>query len=146
MELFEHSSFNESAAERLKRLENDFRQNNKYNINRPSEMSVWDSIDMEIAPLSIDQRNKLMLDPEYVRLQEEVKSILNDEFIKFMKPYVENNPQGREILQRQLDYIKSIKGKVISETNKEMELMRKFQEASKVKPDITWDEFLKTIK
>jgi len=136
----------ESPEERLARLQKELGafQTNRH-LQRPSEPSIWDSIDAEINPLSIDQRTRLMSDPKYMELQEELKNILNDEFIKFMKPYVENTPAGREILKKQLDYVKSVKGRVISETNQEMELFRKFQELVKTNPALTWEEFIKTL-
>ena len=140
------TTYGETPNQRLERLSREMAMfQGTSGQARQSEFSLWDNIDLEISPLSFDQRNRLMTDPEYIKLQEGVKEILNNEFLKFMKPYVENNPTGRELLQKQLEYIKATKGKVISETNKEMELFRKFQEIVKDNPGLTWEEFLKTI-
>ena len=49
----------------------------------------------------------------------------------------------KELLQRQLKIVKKLKGKIIQETNREMEMFRKFREISKTHPEVTYEEFIK---
>lgn len=51
--------------------------------------------------------------------------------------------KGKELLQRQLKIVKKLKGKIIQETNREMEMFRKFREFSKTHPEVTYEEFIK---
>lgn len=51
--------------------------------------------------------------------------------------------EGKELLQRQLKIVKKLKGKIIQETNREMEMFRKFREFSKTHPEVTYEEFIK---
>ena len=52
-------------------------------------------------------------------------------------------PEGKELLQRQLKIVRSLKSKIIQDTNREMEMFRKFREFSKAHPEVTYDEFIK---
>lgn len=47
------------------------------------------------------------------------------------------------LLQRQLKIVRSLKSKIIQDTNREMEMFRKFREFSKAHPEVTYDEFIK---
>lgn len=58
-------------------------------------------------------------------------------------PSIEATPEGKELLQRQLKIVKKLKGKIIQETNREMEMFRKFREFSKTHPEVTYEEFIK---
>jgi hypothetical protein len=53
------------------------------------------------------------------------------------------NSEGKELLQRQLKIVRSLKSKIIQDTNREMEMFRKFREFSKAHPEVTYDEFIK---
>lgn len=39
--------------------------------------------------------------------------------------------------------VRSLKSKIIQDTNREMEMFRKFREFSKAHPEVTYDEFIK---
>ena len=66
------------------------------------------------------------------------------EILNLVKGKIENTERGRELLNRQLNIVRSIKGKIIEETNREMELFNKFKEYSKNHPNTSYDEFLKS--
>jgi hypothetical protein len=42
-----------------------------------------------------------------------------------------------------LKIIKKLKSKIIDDTNREMEMFKKFKEFSKTNPTVTYDEFIK---
>lgn len=56
---------------------------------------------------------------------------------------IENTPEGKELLSHQLKVVKRLKNKIIDETNREMEMFRKFREFSKQHPEVTYEEFIK---
>lgn len=115
-------------------------------ISQPTRrLSLWDMIDAEIQPLTETQKTKLAENPEYIKIQNRLNAIMNIEFIQMMKPYIERNREGAIILQEQLNFIRENKNKVIVETNAELEVLKRFQEAAKTNPSITWDEFVKSI-
>lgn len=108
--------------------------------------SIWDEIDAEIEPLSDFQKQSLFQNEDYAELNTQIQNILQGEFLKLMKPYVEKNPEGRKLLEKQYDLVKKIKKTVVENTNKEMELFKKWQAYSDKNPKSTYEEFLKTIK
>lgn len=51
--------------------------------------------------------------------------------------------RGQFPLLWQLKIVKKLKEKIIQETNREMEMFRKFREFSKTHPEVTYEEFIK---
>lgn len=120
-----------------------YRQKLKQLKDTPKSL-IWDRIDAEISPLSSEQKNRLLQNKEYLDTYNEIQSLVQLEILNLVKGKIENTERGRELLNRQLNIVRSIKGKIIEETNREMELFNKFKEYSKVHPNTSYDEFLKS--
>lgn len=105
---------------------------------------IWDDIDMEVSSMTDDQKAKLFQDEEYVSLYNEVQSKVQIELLNLVKGKIESTPEGKELLQNQLKVVRKLKGKIIEESNRELELFRKFKEFSKTNPEVTYEEFIKT--
>lgn len=69
--------------------------------------------------------------------------MVQNEILNIVKGRIESTPEGKELLTNQLKTVKRLKGKIINDTNREMELFMKFKEYSKNNPGITYDEFIK---
>lgn len=104
---------------------------------------IWDDIDTEIEPMSEEQKSKLLQDEDYVDTYTKIQSMVNAEILNLVKRRIESTPEGKELLSQQLKTVKRLKSKIIDETNREMEMFRKFKEFSKQHPEITYDEFIK---
>lgn len=120
-----------------------YRQKLKQLKDAPKSL-IWDRIDAEISPLSSEQKNRLLQNKEYLDTYNEIQSLVQLEILNLVKGKIENTERGRELLNRQLNIVRSIKGKIIEETNREMELFNKFKEYSKIHPNTSYDEFLKS--
>lgn len=120
-----------------------YRQKLKQLKDTPKSL-IWDRIDAEISPLSSEQKNRLLQNKEYLDTYNEIQSLVQLEILNLVKGKIENTERGRELLNRQLNIVRSIKGKIIEETNREMELFNKFKEYSKIHPNTSYDEFLKS--
>lgn len=105
---------------------------------------IWDDIDMEVSSMTDDQKAKLFQDGEYVSLYNEVQAKVQTELLNLVKGKIESTPEGKELLQNQLKVVRKLKGKIIEESNRELELFRKFKEFSKTNPEVTYEEFIKT--
>lgn len=110
--------------------------------NKPKQL-IWDEIDSEINPMSNEQRNRLLQDSDYIEVYNELQSIVQTELLNLVKARIESTDKGRELLSKQLRIVKKLKTKIINDTNKEMELFRKFKDYSKTHPNISYEEFLK---
>ena len=114
-------------------------QNFKYNN------SIWDDIDKEIEVLSDEQKKRLLEDGSYVSTVESIQKIIQEELLNLVKDKVAARQDGKELLEKQLNLVKVLKEKIISETNNEMELFKKFKEASKNNPSLTYENFCKKL-
>lgn len=104
---------------------------------------IWDDIDAEIEPMTNEQKSKLLQDEDYVETYTKIQSMINSEILNLVKGRIENTPEGKELLSHQLKIVKRLKNKIIDETNREMEMFRKFREFSKQHPEVTYEEFIK---
>lgn len=104
---------------------------------------IWDEIDAEIGPMSEEQKAMLLRDDDYVDTYNRLQGLVQTEILNLVKGRIENTPEGKELLSNQLKIVKRLKGKIIQETNREMEMFRKFREFSKEHPEVTYEEFIK---
>lgn len=104
---------------------------------------VWDEIDAEITPMSNEQKNRLLQDADYVDTYNELQSIVQSELLNLVKSKIESTERGKELLSKQLKIVKRLKTKIIDDTNREMELFKKFKEYSKAHPNASYEEFIK---
>ena len=104
---------------------------------------IWDDIDTEIEPMTDEQKSRLLQDEDYMETYTKIQSMVNAEILNLVKGRIESTPEGKELLSHQLKTVRRLKGKIIDETNREMEMFRKFREYSKQHPGVTYDEFIK---
>lgn len=104
---------------------------------------IWDEIDAEISPMTDEQKTRMLQDEDYVDTYTKIQDMVQAEILNLVKGRIESTPEGKELLQRQLKIVKKLKGKIIQETNREMEMFRKFREFSKTHPEVTYEEFIK---
>lgn len=109
----------------------------------PIQKLVWDEIDSEIVPMTEEQKNMLFQDEDYVETYTRIQGMVQAELLNLVKGRIESTQEGKDLLQSQLKIVKKLKGKIIQETNREMEMFRKFREFSKQHPEVTYEEFIK---
>jgi hypothetical protein len=104
---------------------------------------IWDEIDAEVSPMSEEQKAMLFNDEDYVDTYTKIQNMVQAEILNIVKGRIESTQEGKDLLQSQLKIVRKLKGKIIQETNREMEMFRKFREYSKTHPEITYEEFVK---
>lgn len=104
---------------------------------------IWDKIDSEISPMSIEQKNRLLQDQEYREIYNELQLIVQQELVNLVKVKIENSDKGKELLDKQYKIVKKLKNKIIQDTDREMELFKRFKEYSKEHPNTSYEEFIK---
>lgn len=108
-----------------------------------SQKLIWDDIDAEVEPMTDEQKSKLLQDEDYAETYTKIQNMVNAEILNLVKDRIESTPEGKELLSHQLKTVKRLKSKIIDETNREMEMFRRFREYSKQHPGVTYDEFIK---
>lgn len=107
--------------------------------------TIWNEIDAEVKVLTSEQLQKLFENEDYVRIYTRIQDLVNNEILNLVKPRIENTSEGKQLLQEQLSLVKKMKPKIVEDTNRDMELFRRFREFSKTNPDITYEEFIKQM-
>lgn len=120
--------------------------NNINNNQQQTAINFWEDIDKEVASLNDDQKQILSKDETYNSIGQELQILIQQELVNSVKNKVANTEYGKELLEKQLKNIKDKKSKIIEESNKEIELFKKFQIAIQANPNLTYAEFIKTIK
>lgn len=113
------------------------------NIN--NAVNIWDSINNEIASMTNDQKELLAKDETYSSIERELQLMIQEELINFVKDKVAASPRGKELLEKQLNNIKVKKEEIIKEANKNIEVFKRFQEAARLNPNLTYAEFVKSL-
>ena len=115
----------EIYRQRLKQLKEQSQSNQAQS---PQKCIIWDQIDQEINPMTDEQKNRLLQDQEYITNYNEIQNLVQIELLNLVKAKIENTDKGQELLKNQLKRIKQLKSKIIDDTNREMQLFKKFQE------------------
>lgn len=115
----------------------------KQQIQQAPQRLIWDDIDLELQPMSDEQKSILFQNEEYVETYTRIQGLVNTEILNLVKAKIESTQEGNELLRNQLKILRKLKGKIIEDTNREMEMFRRFKEFSKHNPEVTYDEFIK---
>lgn len=126
----------EAYRNKLQQLKNLQNQQNPVKL-------IWDDIDAEVRPMTDEQKKRMFNDDEYVEAYTKLNDMVQTEILNLVKAKIEGTQEGKELLSQQLRIVKRLKSEIINETNKEMELFKRFKEFSKLNPGVTYEEFIK---
>ena len=128
----------ELYRQRLKQI----KESQQIQNNQPQRL-IWDEIDSEITPMSNEQKNRLLQDQDYTSIYTELQSMVQSELLNLVKAKIEGSERGKDLLQKQLKIVRKLKTKIIEDTDREMEMFKRFKEYSKEHPNTSYDEFIK---
>lgn len=128
----------ELYRQRLKQI----KESQQIQNNQPQRL-IWDEIDSEITPMSGEQKNRLLQDQDYTSIYTELQSMVQSELLNLVKAKIEGSERGKDLLQKQLKIVRKLKTKIIEDTDREMEMFKRFKEYSKEHPNTSYDEFIK---
>lgn len=129
----------------------DYLENLKQDYNNRQQKPVtrkennWNKIDNELATLNDEQKKILFSDENYQAFDAKLQVLIQQELLNLVKDKIAVSSTGEELLAKMLDYVRTVKPKVIAESNKDLELFKKFQLAVKVNPNLTYPEFIKSL-
>lgn len=117
---------------------------NKRNNNKPKH-SIWNDIDSEIRSLNNEQRNILFKDKTYIEIDNQLKGLIQEALFESVKDRIEESNVGKDLLVKQLNFIRSSKEAILIESNKQSELLNAFRIASANNPNLTYKQFIKSL-
>lgn len=104
---------------------------------------VWDEIDSIVAGMSDQELDMMNGNEEYQESSAAVQGILQREYLRIMRPIVENTKDGRDALEKHLTLIKRLRKSAKEAVNRKYSLMDEYLERYS---DMTFDEFIKMKK
>lgn len=110
--------------EYLKRIQ-ELRQRGVVN---ESQSPVWDEIDSTLSGLSDREFQFINNNPEFQESSEIITAILNREYLKIMRPRVENTKDGKDALEKHLTLVKRLKKSAADEVNKKYSMLDEYME------------------
>ena len=129
----------------------DYLENLKQDYNNRQQKPVtrkennWTKIDNELATLNDEKKKILFSDENYQAFDAKLQGLIQQELLNLVKDKIAVSSTGEVLLAKMLDYVRTIKPKVIAESNKDLELFKKFQLAVTVNPNLTYPEFIKSL-
>jgi hypothetical protein len=91
-----------------------------------SRNPVWDEIDKLVSEMSDSEFEMVNNNPEYQQSYQKVMAILNREYMRVMRPLVEESKDGKAALEELLGMAKKIKKSASEEVNKNMALFAEY--------------------
>lgn len=144
--LDERMAMLEAYQKKLAELKQARAQMNQVKAQTPEATpSLWAEIDAEVYPLSDEQKMRLAQDEDYAQNDFAIQQLVQTEILNLVKGKIEGSQTGNELLKNQLSIVRKLKKKIVEETNKEMDAFRRFKEYSKSHPNVTYEEFIKTV-
>lgn len=100
---------------------------------------VWDEIDHITSSLTDKEFNYLQNNQELQESSMEIQQILQREYMRIMRPIVENTKDGKDALDKHLTLLKRIQKTAKEEANKKEALMNEYIMQYS---HLTWQEFI----
>lgn len=123
------------------RLESQKQQSNYFQ--KANSSPIWDEIEKLTSELSDREFEIINQSEDFQASQNAIMAILQREYMRLMRPIVENTADGKQALESHLKLIKSLRKEATHEINKNMEL---FSEYAEKYSDMTYSDFLKMKK
>lgn len=111
--------------------------------NKCNSSPLWDEIEKITSELSDREFEIINKSEEFQTSQNAIMAILQREYMRLMRPIVENTSDGKDALKSHLDLIKRLRKNATREVDKNIEL---FNEYTQKYSDMTYSEFLKMKK
>ncbi len=105
-----------------------------------SQTPVWDEINAIMEGLSDQEFNYVAGNEEFQASQNEITNILQSEYLRLMRPLVEQSQAGKDALDRHLTLVKRLKKTAARAVEDELAL---FNEYRKNYAHISFEEFMK---
>lgn len=105
-----------------------------------SRTPLWDEIERITSELTDSEFESINKSQEFQDSQNAVMAVLNKEYMRLMRPIVEQSKEGREALENHLALLRSKRKQAAKDAERNMAL---FNEYTEKYSDMTFSEFLK---
>lgn len=106
----------------------------------PPRCPVWDEIDSIVAGMSDQELHMINGNDEFQESSAVIQDILQREYLRIMRPIVENTKDGKDALEKHLTLIKRLRKSARDEVNRKYSIMDEYLERYS---DMPFNEFMK---
>lgn len=122
------NNFSRSIDEQLANIRQLEQQLSQYKQSQPSNATpIWDEIDNIVGGLTDSEKELLAADGEFNESNSAVLAVIQQEYMRIMKPIVEGSAQGHEALQNHLSTVKRIAKKAKEQSAAELKEFREYK-------------------
>ena len=122
------NNFSRSIDEQLANIRQLEQQLSQYKQSQPSNATpIWTEIDSIVDSLTDDEKQLLADNDEFIESNNTVLAVIHNEYMRIMKPIVENSAQGHEALQNHLSIVKRLAKKAKEQTAEELKEFREYK-------------------
>lgn len=122
------NNFSRSIDEQLANIRQLEQQLSQYKQSQPSNATpIWDEIDNIIGGLTDSEKELLAADGEFNESNNVVLAVIQQEYMRIMKPIVESSAQGHEALQNHLSIVKRLAKKAKEQSAAELKEFREYK-------------------
>lgn len=115
----------EEQMNNLRQLEAQFQQ---YQQSQPQNSApIWTEIDSIVDSLTDDEKQLLADNDEFIESNNAVLTVIQQEYMRMMKPIVESSAQGHEALQNHLSIVKRLAKKAKEQSAAELKEFREYK-------------------
>ena len=115
----------EEQMNNLRQLEAQFQQ---YQQSQPQNSApIWTEIDSIVDSLTDDEKQLLADNDEFIESNNAVLAVIQQEYMRIMKPIVEGSAQGHEALQNHLSIVKRLAKKAKEQSAAELKEFREYK-------------------
>ena len=114
---------------------------NKSNSTQPIN-NLWASINNELVNLEPNITKAIIDNQDYQKTNTEINAIVQQELLLLVQDKVASREDGKALLEKQLEIIKSIKAGTTKQQQEDLLMFAKFKEYVKLHPETTWEQFL----
>lgn len=100
--------------------------NNPQQVRTQAASPLWDEVDKEIGDLTDNEFQIMSESPEFQENQNAIMSVLNREYMRIMRPMVEQSKEGKSALENQLAFVKSFKKEAKDRAGEQSALMNDY--------------------
>lgn len=122
------NNFTKSIEEQMNNLRQLESQLHQYQQSLPqSSTPIWTEIDSIVDSLTDDEKQLLADNDEFIESNNAVLAVIHNEYMRIMKPIVENSAQGHEALQNHLSIVKRLAKKAKEQSAEELKEFREYK-------------------
>lgn len=115
----------EEQMNNLRQLEAQFQQ---YQQSQPQNSApIWTEIDSIVDSLTDDEKQLLADNDEFIESNNAVLAVIQQEYMRIMKPIVEGSALGHEALQNHLSIVKRLAKKAKEQSAAELKEFREYK-------------------